>query len=65
VVADQPQGPESITRVEIANKRQPEPVGEVQEKEIVGKKFKLGTSLGQEVQDQITKVIARHLNAFA
>ena len=27
--------------------------------------FKLGKSLGQETQDLITKVIARHLDAFA
>jgi len=27
--------------------------------------FKLGASLGQELQDQIVEVIARHLDAFA
>jgi len=54
-----------ITRLKIASKRRPEPAGEVQEKEIAGKKFKLGTWLGQELQDQIAEVIASHLNAFA
>ena len=34
------------------------------EREIRGKKFKLGKSLGYETQDQIAKVIARHLDAF-
>ena len=46
VVADQPHGPEGITRVEIASEWQPEPAGEVQEKEIERRKFKLNTSLG-------------------
>jgi len=32
--------------------------------EIGGKMFKLGKSLGQGTQDQIAKVIARHLDAF-
>jgi len=32
---------------------------------ITGKKFKLGTSLGQELQDKISNVIARHMSAFA
>ena len=31
----------------------------------MGEKFKLSTSLGQELQDQIAEVIARDLNAFA
>jgi len=53
------------TQVEATNERQPGPAGEVQEKEIEGKKFKLGSSLGQEMQDQIAEVIARHINAFA
>jgi len=65
VVVAQSQGPEGITRVEIASERQPEPAGEVQEKEIEGKKFKIDMSMGQEMQDQIVGVIARHLNAFA
>ena len=35
------------------------------EREIGGKMFKLGRSLGQETHDQIVEVIARHLDAFA
>jgi len=54
-----------ITQAEVTNERRPEPVGEVQEKVIEGKEFKLGTSLGRELQDKIAKVIARHMNAFA
>jgi len=37
----------------------------VLDREIGGKKFKLGKSLGQEAQDQIVEVIARHMEAFA
>jgi len=36
----------------------------VLEREIGGRKFKLGRSLSQEAQDQIVEVIARHLDAF-
>ena len=39
------------TRVEVAKERRPKPAGEVQDKEIKGKKFKLSSSLGQEMQD--------------
>jgi len=35
------------------------------EREIGGKKFKLGKFLSQEAHDQIAEVIARHLDAFA
>jgi len=42
-----------------------EPVGNVLEREIGGKIFKLGKSLGQAAQDQIAEVIAGHLDAFA
>ena len=35
------------------------------EREIGGKKLKLGKSLGQKSQDQIAEVITRHLDAFA
>jgi len=52
-------------RIEVANERRLEPAGEVQEKEIEGKKFKLGTSLGRELQDKIVEVISRHVDAFA
>jgi len=65
VVAAQAQGPDETTRAEVASERRPEPIGEVQEKDIKGKKLKLGSSLGQKMQDQIVEVIARHLNTFA
>jgi len=64
VIDEQTQESEGITRVEIAKERRPKPAGEVQEKEIAGKKFKLGMSLGQELHNQIVEVIARHLNIF-
>jgi len=64
-VTTQPLKEEGVTRVEIARERRPEPAEEVLEREIGGKKFKLGKSLGQEVHDQIVEVIARHLAAFA
>jgi len=54
-----------ITRLEIARERRPNPIEEVLEREIGGKKLKLGRSLGQETQDQIVEVIARHMDAFA
>jgi len=40
-----------VRQVKVASERRPRPAGEVQEKEIEGKKFKLGTSLGRELQD--------------
>jgi len=61
----QPSREEGVTRVEIARERRPEPAKEVTEREIGGKKFKLGKSLGQNAEDQIVEVIARHLEAFA
>ena len=36
---------EMIMQTEVSSERQPEPAGKVQEKEIEGKKFKLGLSL--------------------
>ena len=65
VVTTQPPREKGVIRVEIARERRPEPAKEVLERDIRGKKFKLGKSLGQEVQDQIAEVIARHLDAFA
>jgi len=64
-VTTQPPKEEGVARVEIARERRPEPTEEVLKREIGGKKFKLGMSLGQEVQDQIVEVIARHMDAFA
>jgi len=65
VVTTQPPREEGATKAEIAREWQPEPAEDVLEREIGGKKFKLGKSLGQETQDQIAKVIAQHLDAFA
>ena len=64
VVTTQPPREEGVTRAEIAQERRPKPAEEVLEREIGGKRFKLGKSLGQETQDQIVEVIARHLDAF-
>ena len=65
VVTTQPPREEGVTRVEIAWERRPKPVEELLEREIRGKKFKLGKSLGQEAQGQIAEVIARQMDAFA
>jgi len=64
-ITNQPPRGEGVTRVEIARGDRPEPAEEVLERKIWGKKFKLGRSLSQEAQDQIAKVIARHLDTFA
>jgi len=37
---------------------------EVQEREIGGKKFKLGTSICKELQDKVVKVISKHMDDF-
>ena len=65
VVTTQLPREEGVTCAKIARERRTEPAEDVLEREIGGKKFKLSKSLGQETQDQITKVIARHLDAFA
>jgi len=44
---------------------QPEPVGEVKEVRINGKKFKLGKSVEGEFEAALKEVLARHLSAFA
>ena len=64
-VTAQPSREEGVTRAEIARERRPEPTEDVLEREIGGKMFKLGKSLGQETHDQIAEVIARHLDVFA
>jgi len=55
---------EGVAHAEIARERRPEPARDVLEREIGGKTFKIGKSLGQAAQDQIIEVIARHLDAF-
>jgi len=54
-----------IARALIAREKRPQPVEEWLEKKIGGKTFKLGKTLDGETQDQIAKVISRHLDAFA
>jgi len=54
-----------IARALIASEKKPQPVEEWLEKKINGKTFKLGKTLDGETQDQIAKVISRHLDAFA
>jgi len=64
-VTTQPPREEGVIRAEIARERRPEPVEDVLEREIGGKMFKLGKSLGQETEDQTVEVISQHLDAFA
>ena len=54
-----------IARALIASEKNPQPVEEWLEKKINGKMFKLGKTLDSETQNQIAKVISRHLDAFA
>ena len=64
VTTTQPPRKEGVTRAEIARERRPELAEDVLERKIGGKMFKHGKSLGQETQDQVAKVIARHLDTF-
>ena len=50
-----------VLEIELSHRPRPGPAGDVQEREIEGRLFKLGTSMGKELQDQIAGVIARHL----
>jgi len=54
-----------VAHAESAWERQPEPLGNMVERQIGGKRFKLGKSLDQAEQDRVAEVIARHLDAFA
>jgi len=54
-----------IARALMASEKRPQPVEEWLEKKINGKTFKLGKTLDSETQDQIARVISRHLDAFA
>jgi len=42
---------EGVARIEIARERRPEPAGDILEREIGGKMFKLGKLLGQAAHD--------------
>ncbi|XP_068498362.1 uncharacterized protein [Phaseolus vulgaris] len=55
----------SIVRALLASEKRPRPVGDWLEREISDKTFKLGKTLDGKTQDQIAKVIGRHLDAFA
>ena len=65
IVTTQLPSEEGVARAEVAWERRPEPAEDLLEREIGGKMFKLGKSLGQGMQDQIVEVIAQHLDAFA
>jgi len=54
-----------VAPTENARERRLEPTENVVERQIGGKTFKLGKSLGPFKQDQVVGVIARHLDAFA
>jgi len=54
-----------IAKALIASEKRPQPVEEWLEKKINGKTFKLGKTLDSETQDQIARVISRHLDTFA
>jgi len=54
-----------VSLAESVRERRPEPVGNIVERQIEGRTFKLGKSLDQAEQDQVAGVIARHLDAFA
>jgi len=54
-----------IAKALIASEKRPQPVEEWLEKKINSKTFKLGKTLDSETQDQITRVISRHMDAFA
>jgi len=54
-----------VSRAESTRKRRPEPIGNIVERQIGGRMFKLGKSLDQAEQDRVAGVIARHLDTFA
>jgi len=54
-----------VSRAENAWEGRPEPTGDMVERQIEGRTFKLGKPLDQAEQDQVAGVIARHLDAFA
>jgi len=54
-----------VSYEESARERRPEPAGDIVERQIGGRTFKLGKLLNQAEQDQVAGVIARHLDAFA
>ena len=54
-----------ISHAEITRESRPETAGDVVERQIGGRTFKLGKSLSRVEHDQVFGVIARHLDAFA
>jgi len=65
VITVQAEEPGWIAEAEVINERWSGPTGEVQEREIKGKKFKLDTSLGKELEDKIVDVISKNMGVFA
>jgi len=55
--------PKWMVGVEVINDMQFGPAEEVQEREIKGKKFKLDTSLGKELEDKTADVISENMDA--
>jgi len=45
--------------------RRPEPVGEVREIDINGRKFKVGESVGETFEKALREVLSRNMSAFA
>jgi len=64
-VAVQGGGTVEVLEIGIASERRSGPAGEVQEREIGGKVFKMGASVDPTLQDKIVEVIAKHMDAFA
>jgi len=54
MVATTCEEPDIEINLVLYGERQPEPIGEVREIEINGKKFKLGVALPEEVEKKIT-----------
>ena len=65
VATPREEGREGVSRAENARGRRPDPAGNVVERQIGGKTFKLGRLLSQEKQNQVAAVISRHQDAFA
>ena len=59
------EGPMNESRAANVQSEQPQPEGNVVERQIGGKVFKLGRFLSQEERKEVVEVISRHLDAFA
>jgi len=65
MVTERPLRRDGDARAEGAQEIRPEPTRDVVERQIGDRTFKLGKSLDRAEQDQVVRVIARHLDAFA